>query len=417
MKSLDQATQIVEKLVQSGYTAYFAGGWVRDYVMQQPSFDIDIATNASPQEVRTLFAHTILVGLAFGVVIVILEKEQFEVATFRQDLEYLEGRHPSAINFSTEYEDAQRRDFTINGMFYDPLNKKLIDYVGGCQDIKQQVIRTIGDPATRFKEDRLRMLRAVRFAARFDFDIDPLTHLAIKENASTLFPAVAKERIAQEFSKMASDPHFDRAVLDLWQLGLLRVIFPVLQTSSLTEIKEQVAAFPYFPQATPFILYLMELFPALSLADQLQICGDLCLSCADRELVIFTDQLRKKMLAPKDFEQLDGQTVVHLVAHPSFAMCFEVMLARQLDSQKRLEFLQIYRQREQKLALPIQRIQQNKPLLTGTDLIELGLKPGKQLGILLKEAERLAIVHDLQDKQTVIELLKQSTLWKNSTNG
>ena len=174
------AKSIVAKLSRAGYTAYFAGGWVRDYVMGHPSEDIDIATNAAPAEIMDLFPHTILVGLAFGVVIVVIEGHQFEVATFRKDLQYIDGRHPQGIEMSTPREDALRRDFTINGMFYDPLEEVIHDFVHGQEDIRLGIIRTIGNPHERFFEDRLRMLRAFRFSSRFSFSIDPETQEAIQ---------------------------------------------------------------------------------------------------------------------------------------------------------------------------------------------------------------------------------------------
>lgn len=153
------AKLIVLKLHRAGFIAYFAGGWVRDYVMDHPSEDIDIATDATPAQIMDLFPHTVLVGLAFGVVIVVSDGHQFEVATFRKDLHYADGRHPQGIEMSTPREDALRRDFTINGMFYDPIEELIHDFVHGQDDIRQGIIRTIGDPYERFFEDRLRMLR------------------------------------------------------------------------------------------------------------------------------------------------------------------------------------------------------------------------------------------------------------------
>ena len=189
------ATAIVRKLVAAGYTAYFAGGWVRDYLMGHPSEDIDIATDAPPEKIIDLFPKTLLVGVAFGVVVVIVDGHQFEVATFRRDIDYADGRKPSKIELSTAEEDAFRRDFTINGMFYDPLEDVFHDFVKGKEDIQHGVIRAIGNADERFVEDRLRMIRAVRFAARFAFNISSETQSAIEANADTLFPAVAMERI------------------------------------------------------------------------------------------------------------------------------------------------------------------------------------------------------------------------------
>lgn len=173
MSMLQFATSVVQRLVDAGFTAYFAGGWVRDFLMQRPSDDIDIATSATVDEVQALFPKTVPVGVAFGILLVIEGGHPFEVATFRKDRGYTDGRRPTGIDPATPEEDAKRRDFTINGMFYDPLKKQLFDYVGGQQDIKNKLIRAIGNPHDRFLEDRLRMMRAVRYATRFDFPIEP----------------------------------------------------------------------------------------------------------------------------------------------------------------------------------------------------------------------------------------------------
>ena len=220
MTHLDLAKEIVQRLSQAGYTAYFAGGWVRDYLMKHPSDDIDIATDAPTEVILQLFPRTILVGLSFGVVVVVMKGQQFEVATFRRDIDYTDGRKPTRVERSSPEEDASRRDFTINGMFYDPVEEIVHDYVNGTADIKLGVIRTIGDPYLRFSEDRLRMIRAVRFSARFGFVIDQDTQEAILANAETLFPAVAMERVWQEFCKMVRFPNVDHAMIELHRLGL-----------------------------------------------------------------------------------------------------------------------------------------------------------------------------------------------------
>ena len=242
------AKEIVYKLVKAGHVAYFAGGWVRDYIMDHPSNDIDIATDAPPDKILDLFPRTILVGLSFGIVVVLVDSHQFHLSTFRKDFQYLDGRHPEGVEFTTAEEDAKRRDFTLNGMFYDPLQEVIHDFVGGMQDIKKKLIRAIGNPYERILEDRLRMIRAVRFAARFGFTIDQETQQAIRENADTLFPAVAMERVWDELTKMAGGPHFDQALIEMDRLGLLSVIFPDLKGVKSNEIRKRVSSFPFFPK-------------------------------------------------------------------------------------------------------------------------------------------------------------------------
>src|ERR1700733_14114467 len=286
-------TQIVLRLKEEGYIAYFAGGWVRDLIMQHPSSDIDIATDAPPQVILKLFPQTVLVGLAFGVVIVIIEGHHYEVSTFRKDLHYEGGRRPIGIEYSDPREDAMRRDFTINGMFFDPLEKTIIDYIGGQADIKHRLIRTIGDPQERFLEDRLRMIRAIRFAARFDFVIDADTQTAIIENADTLFPAVAMERIWQEFNKMSAYPRFSHALVQLHQFGLLPVIFPQLKGVHLTDIKHRTDILAHFPEKTMTILQILELFPSFTVEEQLELCRYLKLGGGEMRAVERVDAIRK----------------------------------------------------------------------------------------------------------------------------
>src|SRR5271163_2821558 len=171
-----QAREIVAQLQRAGHSAYYAGGCVRDQLLGIEAKDFDIATSARPEQVQRLFPRvTDLTGKCFGVVRVLVGEQSYEVATFRQDGEYKDGRHPESVRFATAEEDAQRRDFTVNGLFHDPVADRLIDYVGGEADLRAGTIRAIGNPADRFAEDHLRLLRAIRFATRLMFDIEPAT--------------------------------------------------------------------------------------------------------------------------------------------------------------------------------------------------------------------------------------------------
>ncbi len=201
----EDALAVLRKLREAGHKAYFAGGCVRDLLLGQSPKDYDIATNAPPGRVRELFPSTQAVGAAFGVILVRQRKSQIEVATFRTDGDYSDGRRPDSVKFTTAEEDAQRRDFTINGLFLDPVEDRVIDYVGGQADLAAKVIRAIGDPAARFGEDYLRMLRAVRFAARLGFAIEPATAAAIKSLAGRI-TQISPERIADELRRMLIAP-------------------------------------------------------------------------------------------------------------------------------------------------------------------------------------------------------------------
>jgi tRNA nucleotidyltransferase/poly(A) polymerase len=225
------ATDIARKLQQAGFQALWAGGCVRDQLLGQPPKDYDVATDATPDQIRQLFGRrrTLALGAAFGVITVLGSRSagNIEVATFRRDADYSDGRHPDSVEFSTAEMDAQRRDFTINGLFFDPIKNQIIDYVGGHRDLQQRIIRAIGDPAHRIAEDKLRMLRAVRFAANLEFALDPATAETIRRHASEIH-VVSAERISAELQSMLVHSQRRRAVQLLIETGLLREILPEL---------------------------------------------------------------------------------------------------------------------------------------------------------------------------------------------
>ena len=226
------AIEVVKKLRQAGFQAYWAGGCVRDQLLNREPKDYDVATNATPDEIREVFGprRTLAIGAAFGVIIVLGPKtaNQVEVATFRRDAQYSDGRHPDSVTFSSAEEDAQRRDFTINGLFYDPIDKRIIDYVDGHEDLRQRLVRAIGDPFARIAEDKLRMLRAVRMASTFDFALDASTLSAVEQKAHEL-TVVSAERITSELRLMLVHPNRCRAARLLAESRLLTVILPALQ--------------------------------------------------------------------------------------------------------------------------------------------------------------------------------------------
>jgi tRNA nucleotidyltransferase/poly(A) polymerase len=228
-KAREFAIQVVRRLQQAGHEALWAGGCVRDAWLGLEPTDYDVATNATPDQIRQCFGRkkTLAIGAAFGVITVLGEQGQtpVEVATFRQDAAYSDGRHPDHVTFSTAEEDALRRDFTINGLFYDPLTDKLVDYVGGKEDLKQGIVRAIRDPFERFDEDKLRLLRAVRFSATFNFEMEPATFEAVKSKAHEI-TLVSAERIAGEMRRMLVHPHRTAAARLLRASGLLSVLLP-----------------------------------------------------------------------------------------------------------------------------------------------------------------------------------------------
>jgi poly(A) polymerase len=405
------ATEIVRKLNRAGYIAYFAGGWVRDHLMGHPCDDIDIATNAPPEKILDLFPKTILVGLAFGIVVVVEKGHQFEVATFRKDINYVNGRTPTHIELSTPEEDASRRDFTINGMFYDPIEHVIHDYVHGAEDIHKKVIRTIGNPDERFVEDRLRMIRAVRFAARFGFTIDPDTQEAIRASADTLFPAVAPERIWQELNKMSRYGNFDVALIEMHRLNLLPEIFADLKGVHLHDIKNAVAGFKHFPKNVETILYLLELFPKITAEEAKELCLFLRTSNDEARLAEFLTFMRRSIESEHVLEIIDLHGWSHLYANPSAEKCLQVVASTMPPDEKKT-FLSKHEERMNTLQKHIDRIKQKKPLVNAAFLQGEGIVPGKLMGTLLKEAERLAIMNDLNDPNQVMALLKMTHAWK-----
>lgn len=222
------AAEVAGKLRSAGYTAYFAGGCVRDFLLGVEPHDYDIATNALPEQVRMIFPKCPMVGAHFGVALVRHGGAAFEIATFRTDGDYVDGRRPESVDFRGPEEDAQRRDFTVNGLFLDPESGEVIDFVGGQADLKHRVLRAIGDPAQRFREDHLRLLRAVRFAASLGWEIEPVTWAALKSEAHCL-PGISMERIREEFVRIMLHPNRVRGLDLLDESGLLFHILPEME--------------------------------------------------------------------------------------------------------------------------------------------------------------------------------------------
>lgn len=226
MNSRDLAIRVCARLRAAGYQALFNGGCVRDIILGREPLDYDVCTDAKPNRVQQLFPESLAVGAQFGVIVVIEDSVQVEVATFRSDVGYADGRHPARVEFSTSpAEDVQRRDFTINGLLMDPRDNKILDFVGGQADIQAHVVRAIGEPELRFQEDKLRMLRAVRFAARFGYSIEAQTFAAIRKLASQI-EQVSKERVRDELTKMLKEGAARRAFELLDETGLLRKLLP-----------------------------------------------------------------------------------------------------------------------------------------------------------------------------------------------
>jgi poly(A) polymerase len=225
MTSLAKVRDVVRVLRDAGYEALVAGGSVRDHLLGREPKDHDVATSARPEDIELLFARTVPVGAAFGVMLVIVEGEAFEVATFRADGPYEDGRRPQSVTYSDAREDSRRRDFTVNGLFLDPFTGEILDYVGGRADIEARVIRAIGRPEDRFAEDRLRLLRAIRFASTLDFEIEQATYEALKQAAGAIVE-VSRERIRDELTRILTGGGAACGFRLLRDSGLLRAVLP-----------------------------------------------------------------------------------------------------------------------------------------------------------------------------------------------
>jgi poly(A) polymerase len=221
----EKAYAILRRLRESGFIALFNGGCVRDRLLGIPVKDYDIATDARPEVVQGLFDNTVAVGAQFGVIMVVVDGDPFEVATFRADAPYVDGRRPSSVRFGAIEEDAKRRDFTIGGMYHDPFEDRLIDLVGGVRDLRAGIVRAIGNPWERFEEDHLRVMRAARFAARLNFSIDPETHRAMKA-AAPLVPRVSAERIGEEIVRLMTEGGAARGMDLMVETGIMKEVLP-----------------------------------------------------------------------------------------------------------------------------------------------------------------------------------------------
>lgn len=407
---MEEATYIVKTLHSKGYIAYYAGGWVRDYLLNHPSDDIDIATNAPPEVVEEIFPHTIPLGKAFGIILVIVKDKEYEVATFRHDVEYKDGRRPSKIKFSTPEIDAKRRDFTINGMFYDPIQDEIIDYVNGRQDLEKKIIRCIGNPHQRIKEDRLRMIRGIRLCARFDFEIDKDTKKAIIAHSNELFPAVAIERIWQEFTKMAQYKGFKRALLMLFEFNLLQNIFPSLKELSIEEVEKRLKLIDDFPHRTPVIISILELFPSYSLDQKIELCKYLKLSNRQIEFVTFYEQGLNLI---KNKDKVSDYDLSHFYANHFSELALQI-LAIHTKANIRKNFLIEHEKKQQSLKIFIDRIKNKDPIVKAEHLQLHNIKPGRLMGELIKEAEKISINQKKIDVHEIIEILKKSKLWPKS---
>lgn len=410
------AIEVVQQLRAGGYSALWAGGCVRDLLMGNTPHDYDVATSATPQQVRDLFGHrrTLMVGAAFGVVIVkgaTRLQEQVEVATFRTDSSYTDGRRPDRVTFSTPEKDAQRRDFSINGMFLDPLTDEVIDYVGGREDLRAGIIRAIGDPHARLAEDKLRMLRAVRFAARFGFAIDPATESAIAAHAAEAV-LVSAERIAIELRKTLQTSQAAWAVRKLHDTGLLQVIAPEV-AERWYDLGQVICELVAHCENGNWLARLASLYwPLVSEMGD----GESEIDVVKR----FTIELKQRLkLANEEVEAvrfaLEAQPVLTQAPASLWSRVQPLLIKPHIHTA--LALLETRQQMNLELTQPLKWLRErmrwsedklNPPaFLDGRELQQAGLSPGPEFRLILQEARDLQLDGELRDRAAALNWLRE----------
>jgi poly(A) polymerase len=458
------AKEIVARLQQAGFAAFWVGGCVRDFLLGREPQDFDIATDAKPEQVEKLFRKTIPVGRKFGVMIVVEGGQQFQVATFRAEANYQDGRRPGKVEFANAEADASRRDFTVNGLFYDPITNKIHDWVGGEKDLRAKIIRTIGAPEERFGEDHLRLLRAARFAAQLGFAIEPKTFAAIQKLAPKI-KLISAERVRDELVKLFAPPQAGRmnGMVDEWVSGEKKrgVARPTQKSSNpkiqqpsglvllrdsglLEHILPELAATidceqtpDFHPEGSVFnhICLMLEKMPAgaseslpwvVILHDiakpvtaerdaktgAIHFYGHEKVGAEMAEKILqrlrFPNKQTEEIVACvryhmqfKDVMQMRKATLRRLLLRETFPLELELHRLDCLGSNGNLEHFDFLVEQAAELEKqPAIR----PPLLTGKDLIKLGMKPGPALG---------ALLHEIREKQLQDELKmpRQAKAW------
>jgi poly(A) polymerase len=440
----DFAISIVSTLRERGHEAYLVGGCVRDLLLGREPADYDVATDATPDEVMRIFPETYAVGAQFGVVLVpsperdtasnvcTEESDAVEVATFRSDIGYSDGRHPDEVRFSKDpREDVERRDFTINGLLLDPVTNEVLDFVGGRKDLEAGIVRAIGDPERRFAEDKLRMLRAVRFAARFDYVIEPRTFQAIQKLASQI-GQVSRERVRDELSKMLTEGQARRAFLLLDETGLLHEVLPEIEAMKGVEQPPQ-----FHPEGDVFVhtLLLLDKLPhpcPLTLAwgallhdvgkpatfriapDRIRFDGHV-----DVGVKIAEEICRRLRFSNHDTEQILALVKNHMRFGHALQMnestfkrfvrlpCFDEHLQlHRMDCEASHGDLTAYNFTRQKIAdMPPAAIRP-VPLITGDDLIAVGYRAGPLFKKILSAVEDGQLEGGLRDREEALAFVR-----------
>ena len=412
---------VVRRLRDAGYEALWAGGCVRDQLLGLQPKDYDVATSATPDQVRRVFGRrkTLAIGAAFGVITVMGSRQagQIEVATFRQDAEYSDGRHPDSVTFSSPEEDAKRRDFTINGLFCDPLENRVIDYVGGERDLRAGCVRAIGDPKKRFHEDKLRLLRAVRFATTFNFHLDPDTFNAIQENAGQIV-LVSSERIAAEMRKLLQIRSRRLGCELLLKTTLLSYILPEADPAS--GDKGQASAIwnrtLNILESLPQSCFSTALTVLIRELPNAQISPSDALDRIARRWKLSNEEIRKTSWflshesTLRKASEVPWPQLQRVLVHPDIEQL--VTLSETIEQELTGKKKQTAYCRS-KLSLPAE-ILNPPPLVTGDDLIDQGIPPGKRYQSILEKVRDAQLNQEIFKKDEALKLARN--VWKSQAD-
>jgi len=429
------AVDIVRRLKDAGHESYLVGGCVRDELRGVTPCDFDIATSARPDEVEALFSHTIGVGKQFGVMLVVEQGGQYEVATFRADAEYPDGRRPTSVTFCTARADAERRDFTVNGLFLDPLTGDLHDWVGGQADLEAKCLRTIGNPTERFGEDHLRLLRAVRFAAQLDFEIEPETFAALKADAAKI-QRVSAERIRDELLKLFRPPHAARGLDLLRDSGLLAQVLPemvdTIGSEQSPEFHPEGDVYNHIrlmlesmnndaPAELPWTILLHDIAKPATAAvgedGRIHNYGHDKLGAKMAGVILERLRFPRKQIDAIVFTVLKHMNLAaapkmrkaklrRMLLRPTFALELEQHRIDCLGSHRKSDIYDFLCAEQAALADQPALIE---PLVKGADLIELGIKPGPKMGKLLNEIRDQQLAETITTHAEAIALAKEKT--------
>ncbi len=432
-RSRDTARDVVRTLRKAGFQAFWAGGCVRDMLLERVPLDYDVATSARPEEVEGCFRKTLPLGRQFGVVVVLLHGHQIQVSTFRAEAGYSDGRRPDGVRFTDAREDALRRDFTINGLFYDPLNEELHDWVGGQSDLSARRIQAIGEPSDRFAEDHLRLLRAVRFAVQLGFRIAPATMRAIQAQAASI-SRISAERIRDELMKVFHPAHAAAGLDRLRESGLLPHVLPEVEALAGCEQSPE-----FHPEGDVFEHVRLMLSKPSPTADRLLPWAVLLHDIAkpstqswDAALgrwrflghetvgAEMTEEILRRLRFPnrdietikmavryhmqfKDAPQMRRATLNRMLLRPTFPFELELHRLDCLGSHGRLDTYEFLVGESKSLA---ERPPIRPPLLQGRDLLALGMRPGRELGRVLGKARELQLGEEITTHKEAVAWAK-----------